>query len=638
MDFATSARHYHTNSALHPIIEQLERAAGFDHEDTNEVKLDKLEVLLKEGTANVDAVVPLFAPLLSIPAEGRYAPLDLTAERQKERTLEALVAQTEGLSRRRAVLLIFEDIHWAAPTSLEWLELVIERVQSAPILVVLTYRPEFSSPWTSHTHVTSLTLNRFTRTLATAMVEGVTGGKSLPREVLEQIIEKTDGVPLFVEELTKTILESGLLEERADRYVTTGPLDDVTIPATLHDSLMARLDRLGSVKEVAQTASAIGQEFDYDLLGAVSPLSFEKLRDALNQLIDAGLIFRRDRSDEGAYIFKHALVQDAAYSSLLRRKREELHKRIAGALQERFPERVESEPELLAHHLTEARLFEPAIEQWKKAGNRAMASSANAESASHLSKALELFTQLEDAGNRPEEELSIQMPLAAAFMGARGYSAPETGKAYFRARELCQQIGDTAQMSAVSYGIWNYLAVGGQHPPALELAEECVELAEREGERTQLIAAHNNLGASLLHIGQFDKAQQHLDKAVALSDPKKDQTWWQEYGEDPTVAAPVWGSWVLWIRGYPDQALLLADRSLKASRCQGADIVTAAFAMQYVSVVRYFCGDVDGTRELAQANIDFCTENDIPLFLVYGTVMRGRSMLEEVRMTNWSAR
>ena len=362
---------YYTNSALHPVIEQLARSSQFDTHDSSEVKLVKLKSLVAQGTQDVDAVVPLLAGLLSIPISDRYPPLEMTPERQKEATLAALAAQIAGLSCKRPVLLVFEDAHWADPTSLELLALTIEGVQRVPALVVISFRPEFSPPWTSHTHVTGLTLNRFTRSLALEMTAGATAGKSLPEQVLQQIIEKTDGVPLFVEELTKTILESGQLTEHADRYVTIGPLQDVTIPATLHDSLMARLDRLGAVKEVAQTAATIGREFDYDLLAAVSPLNFEKLRNALDRLIDAELVFRRGRSIEGGYIFKHALVQDAAYGSLLKSKLQELHQRIAQTLQDRFPERTESEPDLVAHHYTQAGLTQYAIPCWSNAGTRA---------------------------------------------------------------------------------------------------------------------------------------------------------------------------------------------------------------------------------------------------------------------------
>lgn len=320
---------YHTNTALHPVIEQLRRASQFEAEDTDEVKLAKLETLLARGTADPAAVAPLFAPLLSIPTNGRYPPLEMTPERQKEGTLQALVAQMDGLSHEQPVLFIFEDIHWADPTSLELLGITIERTQDLPALVVITFRPEFTAPWTGYTHVTSLTLNRFTRSLVATMVNKVTTGKPLPDEVLEQIVEKTDGVPLFVEELTKTTLESGLLTEEADKYVLSGPLPEVAIPTTLHDSLLARLDRLGGVKEVAQTASAIGREFDHELLAALSPLSVDELHEALDQLITAGLIFPRGRSPETIYSFKHALVQDAAYESLLRSTRQTLHGRIA---------------------------------------------------------------------------------------------------------------------------------------------------------------------------------------------------------------------------------------------------------------------------------------------------------------------
>ena len=428
---------FYTNTPLHPVIEQLERAAKFGSDDTNEVKLDKLERLVTQGLA-AKAAAPLFAPLLSIPTGDRYPSLEMTPERQKEQTLDALVSQMEGLSRLKPVLLIFEDIHWADPTSLELLEFTIERSQNIPVLAVLTYRPEFVPPWSDFTNITSLALNRFSRNLASAMVANVSGGKPLPDEVLAQIIEKTDGVPLFVEELTKTILESGQLREKSDRYVVGGAVQEIIIPATLHDSLMARLDRLGAIKEVAQTASVIGREFDYDLLAAVSPLSFEKLGDALIQLIDAGLVFRRGRSAEGGYIFKHALVQDAAYGSLLKSRRQKLHGRIAKTLGERFPERVASEPELLAHHLTEAAFFDAAVKQWKKSGLRATESSANAEAASHYAKALTVFAGMEDASERPKEELELQAAYASALVARGQWTSPEAIQAYARARrELC---------------------------------------------------------------------------------------------------------------------------------------------------------------------------------------------------------
>ena len=616
---------YYANTALHPVIEQLEREAQFDTDDTNEGKLDKLEAMIGEALSDTKVLARLLAPLLSLPTGDRYPALQMTSERQKEETLEALVSQVDGLSRQQPVLVIFEDIHWADPTSLELLELTIERAQNIPALVVLTYRPEFSPPWSGYTHITSLALNRFSRSLASAMVENVTGGKALPAKVVEQIIKKTDGVPLFVEELTKTILESGQLQEEDGRFVATGTLQDVTIPATLHDSLMARLDRLGAVKEVAQTAAAIGREFEYDLLSVVSSLSFEKLHDALGQLVDAELAYRRGRSEAGGYMFKHALVQDAAYGSLLRSRRQDLHGRIALGLRDRFPERVESEPELLAHHLTEAALIEPAIEQWKQAGLRALGTSAYAETVSHMKKALGLFRQLEDSTERPQEELSLQHPLAVALTAVGGLTAPETGEAVSRARELCQQVSDSSQTYPVLYGMWNYRLGIGHLREATELAEELLELAERDGERSRKLAANVALGQTLTLVGRLNVAQAHLEKSIALHHPGEDKTLAQIYGEDPVSFAQGFRSWVLWFRGFPEQALSQSHEAVHTAQ-QGSDI-TVGPALALAAALRYHRRDGKAAGESAEEALHFNTEWDIPFFRIYSALLKGRSLV-----------
>lgn len=618
---------FYTNTALHPVIEQFERVAQFEVHDSSKTKLDKLESLLAQAVPDAKTVALLFATLLSIPSEGRYAPLEIAPEQQKLETLEALISQMKSLSKRRPVLLIYEDIHWADPTSLELLELIIERAQTARVLVVLTYRPEFISPWSGHTHVTSLTLNRFTRSLASAVVENVTGGKKLPAEVLEHIIEKTDGVPLFVEELTKTILESGLLTEESDRYVAAGPLQGVAIPATLHDSLMARLDRLGTVKDTAQTAATIGREFDYDLLAAISPLSFEKLRDALNQLVDSELVFRRGRTDEGGYIFKHALVQDAAYGSLLKRNRQALHQRIAQTLRDRFPERVETQPELLAHHFTEAGMAEPAVELWKKAGLRAMDVSANVEAVSHLTEALELFVQLPDANERPDEELSLQGPLANLFFAVRGWTAPETEEAYFRARELCNYIDDTSLTFPVMYGVWNFYFASGLQHKTLKHAQELLELAERDGDRTRLMAVQCALGQTLTTTGRLDAGQQHLEASIRLYQPETDHALWQEYSETPPLMAMDWRSWVVWLRGFPDQAVAKSYEAIEATQA-GTDMMSAAVAPWFQAWVYHSRGDFAKALEMVTLSTDFSTENDVQPIRILGTVLKGRAMLD----------
>lgn len=513
---------YHTNSALHPIIEQLERAAGFVRDDSFDIRLNKLQSLLSQATIDSAQFVPLLAALLSIPTGDRFAPLDMSAEVQKERTLAALIDQMNGLAAQRPILILFEDAHWIDPTSQELLDLMVDRTQSIKALTLITYRPVYDAPWGGHPHVTSLTLNRLGRRQSQRMVGALTAHKPLPDEVLDQILAKTDGVPLFVEELTRTVLEAGLLREEKDRYELTAPLPTLAIPATLHDSLMARLDRLSPIKEIAQTAAAIGREFSHELLSRVSSATDDELADAIAQLANAELIFRRGTKPHAIYIFKHALVRDAAYESLLKSKRQELHGHIAQIIEHDYPERIEEEPELLAYHFTEAGLAEPAIAYWKKAGLRAMERSGNVEAVAHLTKGLELFLTLADASERPQDELSLQAPLGSALTSAKGYSAPETGEALARARDLCRKVGNTPRTFEVLYGVWNYHFVAGEVRNAYEIAEECLNLLQPDGERTRLIAAHGALGQNLAPLGRLEEAQGHMEQAIRLYHPEED--------------------------------------------------------------------------------------------------------------------
>ena len=378
---------HHTSSALHPVIVQLERAAGFAKGDRPETKLDKLEVLLGQSSERVSEAAALLAPLLSITTGERYPALDLTPQRQKQLTLEAIASQLEGLAAERPVLVVLEDAHWIDPTSLELFELMINRVQTLPGLVLITCRPEFQPAWSGYPDVTFLSLNRLGQRQAAGIVERLTRGKALPTDVLGQIVAKTDGVPLFVEELTKTVLESGLLRETEAGYVLDGSLPDLEIPATLHDSLMARLDRLGPVKDIAQIGAAIGRTFSHALVTGVAERDHVELGPGLDQLVTSELVFRRGVPPEATYSFKHALVQDAAYESLLRTRRRQLHASIATCLEERFREIVAAEPEVLAHHHNAAGQTEAAVGYWIEAGRRAAERSANREAIEHLNKA-----------------------------------------------------------------------------------------------------------------------------------------------------------------------------------------------------------------------------------------------------------
>jgi predicted ATPase len=426
---------YHQDSALLPFMDQLGRASGFARDDTPAAKLSKLEGLLARA-APPEEDVALLADLLSLPASERHPLPDLSPQRKKERTSEALIRQLEGLARQQPVVMVFEDTHWIDPTSRELQDLAIERIRSLPVLLIVTFRPEFQPPWTGQAQVTMLALNRLDRRDRTALLEQLAGCKTLPDEVVAQIVDRADGVPLFVEELTKSVLESGLLREEVDRYVLDRALPPAAIPTTLHASLLARLDRLASVRLVAQIGAAIGREFSYELLRAVSDVPEDELQASLARLVSSELVFQRGSPPDAVYAFKHALVRDAAYSSLLRNARQQLHAQIAKVLETHSPEMMNIQPELLAQHYAEAGLVEKSVAYWSRAGRRSAARSAVAEAAAQFQKGLDQLALLPSNFERQQQELELCSDLGAVLQAVKGPAAPETGDAYARAREL----------------------------------------------------------------------------------------------------------------------------------------------------------------------------------------------------------
>ena len=446
---------YHTNSALHPFIAQLERAAGIRSQDTPGQKLDKLEAMLALGTQQVATATPLIAALLSIPTGERYPPLGLNPVQQRRQTFATLLDQLEGLARQQPVLIVCEDMHWADATTLELFDLTVDRIRGLPILVLMTFRPEFEPPWTGLANVSLLRLDRLDRQDTRALVEQVTVGRQLPGEMMTQIIDKTDGIPLFVEELTKMVLESGLLVEDTGRYRLDSPLPPLAIPATLQDSLMARLDRLAPVKEVAQIGAAIGRDFSYTLLRCVAGRDDLALSAALGQLEEAELLLRRGTPPEASYSFKHALVQEAAYESLLKSRRQVLHKHIGDVLRDQFPVIAETEPEVVAYHFTEAGLSEVAFEWWRKAGQQALKRSAYSEAIAHLGKAVAIADELPDEPGGPVNRLHLQIAYGRALRGSLGHSAPETVAAWTRARQFAADINDPVELAPIHSGLFN---------------------------------------------------------------------------------------------------------------------------------------------------------------------------------------
>jgi class 3 adenylate cyclase len=445
---------HHQDSALYPSIAQLERAAGFRREDTAEQRLAKLEAVLAQGTNDLSEVVPLLADLLSIPTGDRYSPLNLTPQKRKEKTLHAQLAQLEGLAARQPVLMVWEDLHWSDPTTRESLDLLMDRVPTLRVLMILTFRPEFTPPWIGRPHVTMLTLNRLPRRYGAEIIRYVTGGKALPMEILEQIADRTDGVPLFIEELTKTVVESGIVAEAGDHYVAAGPTAPLTIPTSLHASLLARLDSLAPAREVAQIGAALGRSFSYELVSALSLMPQQQLDSALAQLVSAELIFRRGIPPEADYTFKHALVQDAAYSTLLKSRRQQIHARIVSTLEEKFPGLVTAQPALLAQHCSEAGLTEKGVGYWLKAGQHSVERSAMMEAVTQLDKGIELLKAMPDATAVRQQEIRFLATRGVALRVAKGYGSEELLATLLRARDLCQKHGDPRQMFQILFGLW----------------------------------------------------------------------------------------------------------------------------------------------------------------------------------------
>jgi class 3 adenylate cyclase/tetratricopeptide (TPR) repeat protein len=572
---------HHQDSALYPSITQLERAAGFRREDKGEQRLEKLEAVLAQGMDDLDQVVPLLADLLSIPTSDRYPPLDLTPQKRKEKTLQALVAQLEGLAARQPVLMVWEDVHWSDPTTREALDLIVSRVPGLRVLVIITFRPEFSAPWVGRPQVSFINLGRLGPRQGEQVIALVAGSKTLPKEITEQIIDRTDGVPLFIEELTKTVIESGVVIEAADHYAKSGTMAPTVIPATLQASLIARLDRLAPTREVAQIGAALGRQFSHDLITAVANMPQQRVEDALVQLGDAGLIFRRGSPPDAEYTFKHALVRDAAYETLLRSSRQRLHAHIAGIIEKHFPEIATATPETLAHHFTAAGLASMAIPYWLKAGQHALQRSTLAEAITHLSTGLTLIPSITDEKLRIDLELGLQATLGLALTAAKGYAVPEVEKAYTRARELCNLVGEAPQLFPVLYGLFIFHWIRGQLPTARQDAEEMLSIGKSLNDSSLVMISRSALGNVDWHIGQNSQAVDHLlkargeaQKALEIADECIKIAGEQGFAHW-LAKATVYRGWARAKLGELAEGLEEIHRGIAAWRAVGADVALA---------------------------------------------------------------
>ncbi len=614
---------FYQNSALYPLIEHLQRLLQFRRDDPPEEKLRKLEVGARHAVPLQQETVPLLASLLSIPLSGRYPPLTLTPQKQKQKTLETLITWLLKEAERQPVRLDIEDLHWADPSTLEFLTLLIDQVPTVRLLTVLTFRPEFHPPWGMRSHIAQVSLNRLARRQIEAMVEKVAGGRALPPEIVRQVAAKTDGVPLFVEELTKMVLESGL--HVGAQHAAPLPLG---IPTTLHDALMSRLDRLGTTKEVAQLGATLGREFSYELLRAVSLLDEDTLRKSLAQLVDVELVYQRGLPPQARYIFKHALIQDAAYQSLLKSRRQQLHQRIAQVLEEQFAETKETQPELLAHHYTEAGLTEQAIPYWQGAGQRAIERSANSEAISHLTRGLELLKTLPDTPERTQQELMLQIALGVPLQATQGYAVPEVERVYTRALELCQQVGETPQLFPVLSGLWLFNLARAELQTAHKLAEQLLRLAQSVQDPAFLVEAHRALGVTLWHLGELASAQKHLEHSIALYGPQQHRSLAFLYVIDPRMFCRSFVALTLWLRGYPDQALKKIRESLTSAR-ELSHPYSQGYALDGAAWIHRFRREQQATQEQAEALEALSNEQGFALLLAEGTMFRGWALIEQ---------
>jgi hypothetical protein len=612
---------YHRNSALHPIIAQLERAAGFGRDDKAERRLEKLQALLAQTEAREEEVT-IVADLLSIPSQ---LPLELTPQLKKERTFEALLRRFESLAHQRPLLTIFEDVHWIDPSTRELLDIMVERARQLPALLIITFRPEFNPPWTGLSHVTAMGLSRLDQRDGEALVhEVIRDHAGLPADIIEQIVKQTDGVPLFMEELTKAMLEAGTAGTEAAAG-PQAPRSTVTIPPTLQALLMARLDGLGpSANETAQMAAACGRDFSYELLAAITPGTEAALQSSLDRLVGAGLVFERGVPPQSTYSFKHALVQDAAYSTLLRHPRAALHARIAAALKHSFAQKTESEPELVARHLTEAGLTEEAISYWRKAGQQAWARFANKEAEAHLSKTIELLEKLPPSRSRDELEVDLRLAHAVPLTRLHGYGSGTVEACALRAKQLCDELNNHPARFAAYRLMWNSCLMRQPIPRSVRLARELVDIARDDGDRARLAIAQRALGYSLYYVGKPSEADPLFAECARLADDIPDAEF-SVYAEHPGTIGRVYGGLSRCLLGFPEQGVLLSDAGVSHARARHSPH-SLAWALLNAGSVRIILRNMIEAERLLRETVDLARAHRFPQWLALGNALLGKAL------------
>ncbi|HJU09887.1 MAG TPA: adenylate/guanylate cyclase domain-containing protein, partial [Candidatus Binataceae bacterium] len=609
---------YHRNTAFYPFIQFLRRMlyAGGDRQ----ASLGEVEDWVKSHGFEGADVVPLLADLLSISLSDKYPQGSITPQKQRERLQQLMIDILVKVTAHGAILLVCEDLHWADASTVESLALLIDKTPSRRTMFLLTTRPELRVEWAMD-RLTVMRLDGLEESHVVSMVNRVAAGKRLPIEVLNEIVSKTDGVPLFIEELTKAVIQSGLLVESSEGYKLTGPLPPLAIPTSLHDSLIARLDRLAGAKEVAQIAAVIGREFWYSLIQEVARMEDRALQQALARLVKDDLLLRLGDGEDARYVFRHALIQDAGYESLLKENRQLYHQRIAEALERRLSTSQDVHPELLAHHYSQAGLTARALPYWLEAGQRSLARSANIEAANHLMRGLELLAMLPESPERLETELTFQTRLGMASMATKGYAAPETRAAYERARELCSRVDKSPQLVPIMMGLSIYFMVRAEYRTTCDIAEQMLKLADTLSDGGSAMEAHIRYGYGLFYMGEFEQARDHLERAIDLYDPNAHRSHALLFGQEPAMASLSCEACVLWITGYPEKAEALCERSVRRAR-ESSHAMTLAFASIYASMLHQWLGHDEEAAGFAADALSISSEQGLTFWSAVATLCR----------------
>lgn len=619
--------HLHQNTALYPIIDQAERLFQFTPGDTQDTKVERMIAVLGRFGVPMEDAVPHFASLLSLPQPPGYSTIQMSPERQKQRTFDFSVQMLANEAQRHPVLLIVEDLHWIDPTTLELLGQLIEHLDDIQLMVVMTCRPEFVIPWPEGPKLTVLNLGRLPPEYARAMIEGSVGGKPLPHDIIGEISARTEGVPLFVEELTSMVVESGLVEDMGDHYRSTGTLAPYAIPESLQDSLMARLDHMARVKDIAQMGATLGREFRYELIRAVSPLNEADLQEALNELTEHGIIYPIGMRPNLRYAFKHALIQEAAYQSLLKSTRQTFHRNIVTVIESNFPELAQNEPEVMAYHYTEAGFGEQAVGYWQRAAERAMQKSANIEARSHLNHALSLVTQLPETPQRMQQELRLRMALGPIIAAVKGMSDPEMQETFARARTLSRELGDGPELMPVLWGLWLYHIVKADFVEAMEIARQCLNVAQ-EHDRPELLGpGHLSMATTLIWRGDFASSRAHASRGLSYYDKERDKNSAWVYGLDTATGCLIDLARAGWFLGFPDEALRRAREAVAHTRSVG-HAFSLAESLCFAAAIHLLRGEGEQALKYGEEASAVADNYALPQWVAAGKIAAGWAMID----------